>query len=94
MKLSHAQHGFRERRSCLSQLLEHYEYILKGLEEGFNVETVYLDFSKAFDKVDIGILGSKMREKGIHGKLAVWIHNFLTERKQFVIANNVKSQQS
>ena len=56
MKISQAQHGFRERRSCLSQLLEHYEYILKGLEEGFNVETVYLDFSKAFNKVDIGIL--------------------------------------
>ena len=35
-----------------------------------------------------------MKEKGIHGKLAVWIHNFLTGRKQFVITNNVKSQQS
>ena len=94
MKLTSAQHGFRERRFCLSQLLEHYEYILKGLEEGKNVETVYLDFSKAFDKVDIGILCARMREKGIHGKLGVWIHNFLSDRKQFIIANNVKSQQS
>ena len=36
MKLSHAQHGFRQRRSCLSQLLEHYEYILKGLEHSLS----------------------------------------------------------
>ena len=56
MKISPGQHGFRQKRSCLSQLLEHHEYILKGLEEGLNVETIYLDFSKAFDKVDIGIL--------------------------------------
>ena len=62
IKLNNAQHGFRERISCLSQLLEHYEYILKGLGEGKNIETVYLDFSKAFDKVNIGILCARMRE--------------------------------
>ena len=94
MKILHAQHGFRQRRSCLSQLLDHYEYILKGLEEGMNVEAVYLDFSKAFDKVDKGILCQRLKEKGIHGKLGVWIHNFLTERKQIVIANNEKSEET
>ena len=85
------QHGFRAKRSCLSQLLNHYNEILKGMEEGGNVDTVYLDFSKAFDKVDIGILCHKMREMGIHGTLAIWIHNFLTKRKQVVIANGAKS---
>ena len=35
--------------------------ILKGLEEGSNVDSVYLDFSKAFDKVDKGILARKMK---------------------------------
>ena len=85
------QHGFRAKRSCLSQLLNHYNEILKGMEEGGNVDTVYLDFSKAFDKVDIGILCHKMRDLGIHGALAIWIHNFLTKRKQVVIANGAKS---
>ena len=91
MKISEAQHGFRQKRSCLSQLLEHYEYILKGLEQGLNVETIYLDFCKAFDKVDKGILCQRMKEKGIHGNLGVWLHNFLTNRTQCVIANNQKS---
>ena len=83
-----------KKRSCLSQLLEHYEDILKGLEEGINVETIYLDFAKAFDKVDIGILCHRMKAKGIHGMLGVWLHNFLTDIKQQVIANNVISDVS
>ena len=79
------QHGFRSKRSCLSQLLSHYNEILKGMEEGSNVDTVYLDFSKAFDRVDIGILMHKMRDMGVHGRLALWIHSFLTDRKQVVM---------
>ena len=50
-----SQHGFRAGRSCLSQLLAHFDKILSYLEEGFNVDTIYLDFSKAFDKVE-GVL--------------------------------------
>ena len=91
LALNDQQHGFRSKRSCLSQLLSHYNEILKGMEEGANVETVYLDFRKAFDKVDKGILMHKMRDLGIHGTLAIWIYNFLLERKQVVIANGAKS---
>ena len=54
-KLNPNQHGFRSQRSCLSQLLEYHDEILSNLEEGNNVDSIYLDFSKAFDKVDIGI---------------------------------------
>ena len=61
------------------------------MEEGTNVDTVYLDFSKAFDRVDIGILMHEMRDMGVHGRLALWIHSFLADRKQVVIANGAKS---
>ena len=50
------QHGFRPGRSCLSQLLEHQQEILGSLEDRFDVDVIYLDFAKAFDKVDFGIL--------------------------------------
>ena len=93
-KLNQSQHGFRSQRSCLSQLLEHHDTILSFLEEGENVDSIYLDFSKAFDKVDTGILCHKLREIGIGGKIGVWLHNFLSDRKQFIIANGVKSNQS
>ena len=55
------QHGFRQGRSCLSQLLSHYDSILSKLEEGKEVDVIYLDFSKAFDKVDHEILLSKLK---------------------------------
>ncbi len=81
------QHGFRSGRSCLSQLLAHYDYILSQLEQGNNVDIIYLDFAKAFDKVDHGILLHKLRAMGIKGKLGVWIHSFLTNRYQYVAVN-------
>ena len=51
-KFNVSQHGFRGGRSCLSQLLSHYDRILEILASGSNVDTIYLDFAKAFDKVD------------------------------------------
>ena len=77
-KMNNNQHGFRQGRSCLSQLLEHYDNILKVLEEGNNADVVYLDFSKCFDKIDIGLLCHKLKQNGISSKLGIWLHNFLT----------------
>ena len=78
------QHGFRSGRSCLSQLLEHHQKILEILEGEGCVDSVYLDFSKAFDKVDYSILINKLRALGIAGQLLKWVHSFLTGRKQVV----------
>ena len=78
------QHGFRSGRSCLSQLLEHHQRILEILEGGDCADVIYLDFSKAFDKVDHNILLSKLRVLGISGQLLKWIHSFLTRRRQVV----------
>ena len=75
------QHGFRSGRSCLSQLLQHFDIITKLLEEGKNVDVVYLDFGKAFDKLDIKITLQKLFKMGITGKLHRWIDFFLTDRR-------------
>jgi hypothetical protein len=85
--LSDSQHGFRKGRSCLTQLLDHYDRVLKALEDGGNCDAVYLDFAKAFDKVDIAILMRRLKEKNITGTIARWIHAWLTGRTQHVIAN-------
>ena len=45
---------------------------------------VYLDFTKAFDKVDHGVLLNKIKTLGITGKLGVWLYYFLTHRTHFV----------
>ena len=87
-KLSVTQHGFRRGRSCVSKLLHHCETLFSALERGENIDVVYLDFMKAFDKSDHGVILSRCREKGIMGKVGIWLHNYLLGRQQAVIANN------
>ena len=70
----------------------HHEEILRILETGENIDVIYLDFLKAFDKVDIGILLRKAKALGISGKLGRWIHSFLTGRQQVVLVNGKKSK--
>ena len=82
-----SQHGFRLGLSCLSQLLEHFDTLLTMLEDGSNADLVYLDFSKAFDKVDLAIVLSKLRCLGSNGKVHEWIKSFLSNQQQFVAVN-------
>ena len=75
--LNPTQHGFREGRSCLSALLEVYDNILAYQSEGStNVDMIYLDFTKAFDKGDHGVFCHKLRHLGISGELGVWFYHF------------------
>lgn len=90
--LNQNQHGFRQNRSCLSKLLAHYETVVQMLEKGVGVDVIYLDFSKAFDKVDFNILLSKLQKLGIGGAIGKWFYSFLTGRTQCVVVNGVLSQ--
>ena len=85
------QHGFRSGHSCLSQLLAHYDKITQLLEEGDNVDVIYLDFSKAFDKLDFNITLQKLINMGISGNILRWITDFLTTRHQCVVVEGHKS---
>ena len=93
-KMDQDQHGSRQNRSCLTQLLEHHDEVLRILEDGDNADLIYLDFAKAFDKCDIGILLHKLKALGISGLIGRWIHHFLTNREQIVIVNGKKSKSS
>ena len=88
------QHGFRAGHSCLSQLLAHYQEILEEMSNGHCVDVVYLDFAKAFDKVDHGVLEEKLRRIGISGQLLGWIGDFLRGRSQHVAVGGVISGES
>ena len=90
--LSNKQHGFRKGRSCLTQLLSHYDTILRNLNSGDETDVIYLDFSKAFDKVDHGLLLKKLKYYGIDGKLLAWIKEFLLNRRQIVTVDGIHSE--
>ena len=92
--ISNEQHGFREKRSCLTNLLMNMEEITKLLDEGNMVDQIYLDFQKAFDKVPHQRLVYKLKKAGITGTLLCWIESFLTKRKQRVKINGKYSSWS
>ena len=89
---NNSQHGFRVGRSCLSQLLAYHDKIISMLENGFNVDTVYLDFAKAFDKVDHRIVIKKLSILSVRGKVLSWIESFISSRTQKVVVNGVLSE--
>ena len=93
--ISNNQHGFRKGHSCLSELLAHYHDIVSGLANAnADSDLIYLDFAKAFDKVDHDLLLKKFKLYGINGKLHGWISEFLRDRTQTVIVDGIKSYQS
>ena len=61
------------------------------VDTGGNVDIVFLDFAKAFDKVPHKRLILKMRNHGIQGKLLDWISEWLKDRKQKVGIRGVLS---
>ena len=82
--LRDSQHGFMSGRSCLTNMLDFLETVIKDLDVGNSVDIVYLDFAKAFDKVPHGRLIRKLEAHGIRGKLLKWIESWLHNRRQKV----------
>jgi len=83
--LCNEQHGFRRNRSCETQLLSTVHDLAKNLNDGLQTDVMFLDFSKAFDKVDHNLLLYKLEHYGIRGQLLSWLADFLSERKQRVV---------
>ena len=74
--LTDYQHGFRQRRSCESQLIETVRNIADSLDHSGQVDAILLDFSKALDKVDHATLLSKMH--AIQGVTPCLVHVVLS----------------
>ena len=85
------QHGFVKNKSCQTNLLETMEDWTRALDNGSNLDVIYLDYQKAFDTVPHGRLIEKLRAYGVQGKLLDWIKSFLTGRSQQVIVGNSSS---
>lgn len=85
------QHGFMKNRSTTTNLLVYEDYISKSMESGCEVDTIYTDFSKAFDKVDHALLISKLHHIGIGGILLKWFASYLHQRSQWIKVRNFVS---
>jgi len=96
MELHHliynSQHGFRKGRSCLTNLLTFLDSVSSSIDSGNCIDTIYLDFAKAFDKVPHQSLLYKLQSRGITGSLLQWIAAWLIGRKQRVHIARAESQ--
>ena len=77
--ISREQHGFLAGRSCLTRLTSVLHYIGGQLDAGKQIDIIYLDMSKAFDKVDHTKLLGRLHQYGITGKLHDWFRSYLQD---------------
>jgi len=78
------QHGFLCGRSTISNLLEFQDYIMKAFSDSDQVDCVYLDFSKAFDRIIRRLLIAKLKAYGVSGSLLKWLNSYLKGRTLIV----------
>ena len=83
--------GFKRNDSTVNQLMSVTHKIYKSIDEGTDVCCVFLDVSKAFDKVWHEGLFFKIQQLGIHGRLMDWLKNYLKDRHQRVVLNGKTS---
>ena len=81
------QSGFQTGDSYINQLISITHEIYKSFDDGYELRGVFLDISKAFDKVWHQGLHYKLRQSGISGELVNTLTDFLDKRTQRVILN-------
>ena len=89
--LSKYQHGFVNKKACVTNLLETMDFLTYSVSLKLSVDALFLDFAKAFDKVPHNRLLHKLEMYGIEGNLLNWVNAFLSNRSQRVILGDVAS---
>lgn len=85
------QYGFRKKSSTLSATMDILTRLQKQLDQSMLASGLFIDLKKAFDTVDHKLLIHKMERSGIRGKPLEWIMSYLSDRKQYVVIDNVMS---
>jgi len=89
--LSKKQSGFRPGDSTIYQLLSVTSTIYDAFENYDETRAVFLDISKAFDKVWHEGIIFKLKCNGISGNLLLFFENYLSNRYQRVVLNGIES---
>ncbi len=83
--ISNSQHGFMEGRSVITNLVTFVDHTSSSLDHNAQVDVIYTDFQKAFDKVDHNILIRKLGTMGFSTQLSDLLRSYLSDRKQYVV---------
>ena len=86
--LSDWHHGFVKGRTTATQLILKLHKCAKTVDAGHQVDVVFLDYSKVFDRV---LHQAKFCGFGISGELLNWCQDCLSYRRQRVITDGYSS---
>ena len=85
------QSGFTPGDSTTNLLVSICLDVCTSLDNQRDIQLIFFDISKAFDKVwHMGLL-FKLETIGIKGNLLSWFHNYLSNRKQRIVLNGKTS---
>ena len=90
--LSNQQFGFRRKHSTSHAVSCLYEKLIANFEKGEMSAVLFIDLKSAFDTIDIEILLKKIEHYGIRNDVLLLLRSYLTDRKQYVNCNDLKSE--
>ncbi|KAF0707563.1 Uncharacterized protein FWK35_00031397, partial [Aphis craccivora] len=86
------QYVFRPSRSATTNLIVFHSFILEAIENRTQVDVIFTDFSKAFDRVDHKILIEVLYKVGFGELILSWFKSYLSDRVQCVKVLGCKSE--
>lgn len=89
--LSDFQHGFSLNKSTTTNLLTYLTDLTEAVDKKVQVDSIYTDFSNAFDKVCHEILLRKLKHYGVTDNLLKWFTSYLENRTHTVTSMGYKS---
>lgn len=88
-----SQHGFLQKRSCLSNLSLFVQHCWDSIQEGAQTDAVYTDYSSAFPSVNHTLLLHKLKHSfNVTGLAHSWLESYLTHRRQRVVIEGKPSE--
>lgn len=87
-KFSCKQHGFVRQRSTLTNLLNYTHIITEAFDSHCQVDSIYIDFEKAFDKIAFSLILKCLNLFGASSSVIDFFQSYFCDRTQFVKYKN------
>lgn len=85
-------HGFLKGRSTTSNLVVCSVFLSEHMSRRSQVDVIYTDYSKCFDRIDHGLLMNKLLRIGVRGNLYRWFSSYVENRYQTVVLSGYTSR--